>query len=222
MGLALVWMVATAWGQSPGDPANAPDQTEPADEAKRLYGVGTQMYAEGRYALAIEAFQRAFDLTGHADLLFNIANAQERMGDLKGAIDTLDRYRLEAPEGEQLALRRRLQALEDRVVAMEQTAAPQPRPLTTEPAPTMSENRRRPRVGWTVGGLGAAVGFGAMALAFDNASSRAVDEYDRPSYARWRAANNTSLALAGVGLAAASAGLVFQVPVGPKTDKETP
>ncbi len=87
---------------------------ETEEEAKALFRNGVQLYEEGDYEAAAEAFQMAYDLSGRSALLLNLANAHERLGRFDQAIDALTRYRLGADESEQIALARRITHLERR------------------------------------------------------------------------------------------------------------
>ena len=101
---------------TPEDPAVA--------RAKQIYANGTRLYDEGQYAEAALAFEEAYKLSNAPPLLFNTANAYERMGDLDRAIAALNKYRVYADPSEQDALTRRVQNLEKRQVAEAAAAAP--------------------------------------------------------------------------------------------------
>jgi hypothetical protein len=47
--------------------------------AKEAFAVGTRAYADGEFKTALTSFQRAYDLTGSPDLLYNIATVSDRM-----------------------------------------------------------------------------------------------------------------------------------------------
>jgi hypothetical protein len=70
---ALVIAAATARAQ----PAGTPDH---AGEARELYETGARLYDQGDYAQAVEAFHRAYALSGAKNLLFNIAQAYRLLG----------------------------------------------------------------------------------------------------------------------------------------------
>ncbi len=120
-------------------PAAAQTRPDPnVERAKELYQNGALLYEEGRYEDAIIAWQEAYRLSERAELLFNIANAQERIGRYQDALDTLSRYRAYAAAEEREALDRRIRNLERRL-AETQAATPTPTPTptpTTTPAPT--------------------------------------------------------------------------------------
>lgn len=60
-------------------------------QAKRAFNDGTEAYTAGDFQTALERFQRAYELTGSPDLLYNIATVSDRM--------RLDERALEAYEG---------------------------------------------------------------------------------------------------------------------------
>lgn len=84
--------------------------------ARELYENGTILYEEGRYEDAIVAWEEAYRLSSRHALLYNIANAHERMGNYEEAIDTLGRYRAYAPASERDVLDRRLRNIERRMI----------------------------------------------------------------------------------------------------------
>lgn len=89
------------------------------ERAEQLYYNGEALYEEGQYEAAILAFEEAYRLSGEPLLLYNIANAYERLGELDHAIDYLTRYRAFAPPDERESLRRRVRNLERRMEAAE-------------------------------------------------------------------------------------------------------
>lgn len=71
-----------------------------AQDARVLFERGEEAYAEGRYEEAIRAWQAAFELEPRPRLLFNVARAQELLGDLEAALENLERFLELAPETE--------------------------------------------------------------------------------------------------------------------------
>ncbi|MBX2801097.1 MAG: tetratricopeptide repeat protein [Myxococcales bacterium] len=213
--LMPLWTSPSSWAQEPPPTDATPTQADDADlnraEAKRLFDVGVQLYEEGQYGPAIEAFQRAYDLTEHPELLFNMANAQERHGDLEGAIRSLDRYRLDAEPDEREVLSRRILSLEARVKAAETAAAAAAAPPTTTPPPPLATpTRSGPR--WAIVSAGALTfaTFGATSAVTYGASRRFLRNEDQESYETVRPVNNVSLALAGLGLVTTTVGLTWR------------
>ncbi len=94
------------------EPALAQDSDA---RARELYENGAMLYEEGRYEDAIAAWEEAYDLSERAALLYNIANAYERIGDYEAALDALGRYRAFAPASERESLDRRLRNIESRM-----------------------------------------------------------------------------------------------------------
>jgi tetratricopeptide (TPR) repeat protein len=139
-------LCATCIALSPGafaQPAGSesPAASKGADaQAKALFELGTQRYEEARYAEAIEAFEEAYRLSERPALLYNLANANERMGNVKAAIRHLEQYKPNAPADEQQTIDRRLANLRERLPtetpqpAIEPSLVPQPA-TTPGPAP---------------------------------------------------------------------------------------
>jgi tetratricopeptide (TPR) repeat protein len=92
--------------------AQQPRNEENEQRARELFEVGDDHYAAGRYEQAVEHFQRAYELSPQPALLFNIANAFERMGEYQKAADHLRRY-LDSPRADDIAsVRERIRRLE--------------------------------------------------------------------------------------------------------------
>ncbi len=93
------------------------EEENPDARARELYENGVILYKEGRYEDAIAAWREAWRLSRRPALLYNIANAQERLGQWKEALETLNRYRAFARASEREALDRRIRNLERRLGA---------------------------------------------------------------------------------------------------------
>lgn len=91
------------------------DSQDPEARAKELYQNGAILYEEGRYEDAVVAWDEAYRLSQRPALLYNIANAQERLGLWQEALDTLNRYRAYAGAGQRDSLDRRIANLERRL-----------------------------------------------------------------------------------------------------------
>ena len=157
-----------------------------ATQAKQLYDNGVLLYDEGEYEKSITAWRRAYELSQEPLLLYNIANALERLGRIREAIDTLNEYRIYAPAEERDTLERRLSALERRL-AEEPAVPPGAQPAVDTPAtppavvlpaatPPEPEKQRHPlrTVGAALLGVGAGAA-GAGAGLYASASSRASE-----------------------------------------------
>ncbi|MEN0066987.1 MAG: tetratricopeptide repeat protein [Myxococcota bacterium] len=218
LALAL-FLFASAFAQSP-NPESEPPPAE-LDEARKLYSLATQWYEEGQYERAVEAFQKAYAMTEAPEILFNIANAQERGGLLREALETLERYRLYAPDSEQTTIRRRVLAIEER---LERASPPEPievpnlPPSEPEPAivtpsePEFEPTRRRPRWGLVAAGASTAAISGGVAIGSFQTSRTAIASGDPSSYAVSRTVNNVALVGVGAGVALAAIGFVVPRP----------
>jgi tetratricopeptide (TPR) repeat protein len=97
--------------------AAAPKSEKAATEirARELFQKGDKDYAEGRYDDALTEFQEAYDLSGRAQLLFNISNALERLGRLPEAVDALEKYLASGKAKDKDVVQKRLANLKKRV-----------------------------------------------------------------------------------------------------------
>ena len=168
-------------------PAASDDKAANLRRAEELFRNGERLYTEGSYESAILAFQECYELSKEPQLLYNIGNAYERLGDFANSRRYLDQYRAFAPEKEREALSRRIQALDQRQREKEQrereaaaangttggTTSPQPPTGTqpvTPPADTNPPKKERiygpAAIALTAGvalGLGLGIGFGITA-----------------------------------------------------------
>lgn len=148
--------------------------------ARELYDNGAVLYEEGRYEDAVAAFEEAYKLSRRPALLFNIANALERLGRYEEALDVLSRYRAYAPADERETLDRRISNLERRIAEAKEAAATAPAavppPVATvtptapvTPLPASSPTLFRPVplaiAGVGVAALGVGAGLGGLTLA---------------------------------------------------------
>lgn len=156
-------------------------QEDPArDQARVLYENGATLYEEGEYEKAIVAWEQAYALSKEPALLYNIANALERLGRIGPAIDRLNEYRIYAPAEERETLERRLRALERRLQEEQAPApvveppAPDPAPPPTPPPPAPQPPAKHPlrAAGVVLGAVGLG-GAGAGAGLYASASRQA-------------------------------------------------
>ena len=120
--LAGVCVEAPAWAQNT---EQQPTDTT-AQRARELYDNGKRLYDEGQYENAILAWEEGYRLSKKALFLSNIGGAYERLGDLERAVTYLDQYRAFAPADEQIALQRRIAAIEQRLTQRQPGAQPEP------------------------------------------------------------------------------------------------
>jgi tetratricopeptide (TPR) repeat protein len=150
------------------------EESEDDVRARQLYDNGAILYDEGRYEDAIVAWQEAWNLSQRPLLLYNIANAQERLGLWRDALETLNRYRAFAKPEEREKLDRRINNLERR---LQEEGGTQTNPVTptTRPVDVIPVTEVEPvrRTGWIpvtaygIGGVGIVTGtvFGLQARA---------------------------------------------------------
>lgn len=95
------------------------------ERARRLYNIGDDHYAHGRYEEALAAFEESYELSGHPTLLYNMANAQERAGLTLEAVESLEAYLPHAEEHEQAAIEARIVSLRERAERVDQLRGPE-------------------------------------------------------------------------------------------------
>lgn len=120
-----------------GQPARADDASDA--RAKELYENGADLYDEGRYDDAVAAWEESYRLSNKALLLYNIANAEERAGRYRDALEHLNRYRAFATSDERSILDRRISNLERRIAETgggPTGSSPTAAPVTPEPDAT--------------------------------------------------------------------------------------
>lgn len=101
--VALVSSAASAQVRGPAD-----------QQALALYEQGSAAYTEGRYEDAVRAFSEAYRLSPRPLLLFNLANAYERIGRYRAAAEMLEGYLPHAPPQERATLSARITNLRAR------------------------------------------------------------------------------------------------------------
>ncbi|MFK7984655.1 MAG: tol-pal system YbgF family protein [Sandaracinaceae bacterium] len=195
------------------------------DEGRVAFQAGRRAFETGRYAQALEDFERAYELTGHPDMLYNIGHTAERLRQDERALSAFEGYldaNPESPargpiEARMAILRRAIENEQDEPLpTREGEAAPLPvqefvviqAPAPSEPSP----------VGWVLTGVGAAVALTGVGFLV-GAEVRAGEVRGADDGALWPTleqayadANNFAIAggvLAGVGAATAALGLVL-------------
>ena len=143
-------------------------------------------YRAGKYGKAVEELRSALERDpGGKDLVFNLALVQEKLGDLTGAIASLERF--QTMEKDPKELERASQTIERLKGAQAELLAVVPREAAS--APVYTANCPPPRVrgkfdGWVIGSgsvalasllVGAAFGVRALTLDADSEESRARD-----------------------------------------------
>jgi tetratricopeptide (TPR) repeat protein len=134
--------------------AQTPTPASDAARAMQLNEAGSELYASGKYAAALQAFQRAYSLLPEPNLLFNIAGCHERLGQRQQAIEYYRWFLGTAsanPEG-----RRRAISTLARLEAQPSGPAPIP------PAPPRSAEETSNSAAWPLATLGAGILFAGL------------------------------------------------------------
>jgi|GEM_PF-1394839 len=153
---------------------------EDENAAREAFQRGDSLFLEGDYLGAVTAFEEAYALSGRIEMLFNLANAHDRLGNYSEAGVALRGYIPHAPKSQRAKLERRLQRFErlakeqrERIENTPQPAAvaPQAPPPAVEPFPI----DRVAGVGLiTLGGASVIAGIGFAVSA--NGARKKLDE----------------------------------------------
>ena len=165
--LTPAWAAAqsadAAFEADPGEGAH-PHSADDDRRARELFVLGDRLYEEGRYEASVTAFTEAYRLSGRPLLLFNLANAEERLGRLDDAAEHLRAYLPHAPEDEREAVEMRARRIEERAAAARENGTPPdvtPPPTTPlEPSHSAQRLHRAGVASLIIGG--ALVGAGAV------------------------------------------------------------
>lgn len=181
IGLAIV---------SPPRPAHAQQQPAEDARARELFLEGEAHYAAGRYELAAERYLEAYELSQRAELLFNVGNAYERLGDYEKAARYLTEYVNTPKARDVVSVRERIRRLEaaaaeqKRRAEQERQQAAPPDAVVETPAPAPAPERGLSRSTWWFIGSGAsaagAVGLGLLALNAGSNAARDCADTGRP------------------------------------------
>lgn len=115
-------------------------------EARGLFDAATAAFEEGRFEVALGYFQRAHELSGRPELLFNVASTYERLREDRAAIEAYEAYLAALPQAQNRAfVDGRLRILRPIVEAEDAEAArdrereatvPTPREVAEDAQPT--------------------------------------------------------------------------------------
>lgn len=133
-------------GHAQSRPASAPTpEAEFSEaEARALFEAGFAAYEAGRYSDALGHFERAYERSGRAGLLFNVGQCHDRLREDERAIEAFERYLRELPNAEnRIQVEARIRALREGI-ARRSEPAPEPQ-VPTEPVvvPTPTETATR-------------------------------------------------------------------------------
>jgi hypothetical protein len=139
LGLLISWLALPQ--QSALAQAN-PGVSERDHHARRLFEQGRDAYSDGRYRDAWAYFHEAYQLSGRPELLFNIGQTADRLGQGADALRAFSMYLERLPAAaNRKDVENRVRALRDRIAASQQAqnhpppARPAPTPRPAQPAP---------------------------------------------------------------------------------------
>jgi tetratricopeptide (TPR) repeat protein len=159
--------------------AAPPPGEEGRTEAERLFEEANRQFHEGQYRAAIPLFQRAYDLSSEAALIFNIAQSYRLAGDCRPALASYRRFvELTADQ----ALRTRARGHIERLAQTCPAPAPPVAEVVVARPARAAEGAPSPwpKVGLAVVGAGLLAGGGAAGLYLWNGSRyRRWDQEDR-------------------------------------------
>lgn len=226
VGLAL-WLVLGPTLAAAQTPEAAPAAEADAQD-RLMFTEAEAHYAAGRYKQAADLFARVYDRTQRPQLLFNLANCYERMGEARTAAMYLRRYaEIPGVPGADLARERigRLEARDEQRQRELQTMA-QAREAGTPAAATTPVDKGEkgpskvaPIIVLSVGAAAIAAGVvtGVMALGARDDAKSACKEGDlcpasaKDDIDRQRSLAGTTDVLIGVGAAAVVGGVTWLV-----------
>ncbi len=169
LGFLVVSLVSTA-------------QAQDVAAARTHYQAGVSYYESARYDDAVREFQTAYEITPRVELLFNISQCYERLGNLAEAIQYLESF-VEGTDDETMRTRQQERLRNLRLRAEEQAAQTQPDPEPDPDPPDLGEvqPQQPPPPEPTTGtvrkaGFGVVAVGGAFALSFAVAGGMALAE----------------------------------------------
>lgn len=225
LALAMSGPARAAQPAAEASPA-APDAGTEA-EAQRLFEEGSEAYNLGKFDVAIERFEAAYDLTHASALLYNLGQAYSKRHELepdpaylrKARVLFLNFAKISEAAGEDARdARERVAAIDDQLAALAAAEAEPEGPPAPEPAPEPApKGPYRPGkagiAGFALIGSGLVLGSGLAALGLVSASrleaQRAAESElvplpaARASLYEDRTGSARALAFAGIGAGAA-------------------
>jgi tetratricopeptide (TPR) repeat protein len=208
-------------------PARAQPEVDLRDEeARSLFESGRAAFAQGRYEVALGRFREAYELSGRAELLYNVAQCADRLRRDEEAIEAFERFSIAVPDApERAQVEARLEVLRRQVAD-----AARSRALREEHAELVADRANDRGAGpWVVvisGGAIAIAGgvFLGVALA-ERADIEGLTRADGTSFEEVEGAldrvpifSTIGAVALGVGAAALAAGIVWLVADGGESE----
>jgi hypothetical protein len=124
----LVWLVSLVLSashvQAQMPPAGASDRDP---QARLLFEQGREAYSDGRYRDAWAYFHEAYQLSGRPELLFNIGQTADRLGQENDAVKAFTMYLERLPAApNRRDVENRVRALRERLAAVQHASTPAP------------------------------------------------------------------------------------------------
>jgi tetratricopeptide (TPR) repeat protein len=200
--------VSLAQAQAEDDAASAQDDAADA-QARALFQAGQIAYERAEYEAALQHFEEAYDLSGRALLLLNVAQAADRLRRDEIALAALERFLQEAPDSDQrLQVEARLRVLRE----SQQRRAREADDRDSSQSPAVADPPRSDGTSdlpWILVAAGAGLTVvGGVLLAVGLADYASVEgAADGSSYEDFRDAEQRAPVLTGVGIPVAAVGL---------------
>ncbi len=126
---------ARAGAQSAQGAASAQAGGDRTEEAKGLFNAGRAAFDAGRYADALDYFERAYTISGRIALLYNIGLAFDRLREDQRALDAYDQYLTHAPDApNRVEVETRAAAIRAALARRQRSEAAAPSPAQTAAA----------------------------------------------------------------------------------------
>lgn len=111
--LAITMTASTAWAELPKiEDLSDEQQTQLVESLDR----GRKLYEQGRFDEALTAFQSAYKLFAHPDVLYRVAECQERLGEDAAAIASYEMFLRQVPDAkEAMRIRGTIKILQQRL-----------------------------------------------------------------------------------------------------------
>jgi hypothetical protein len=159
LSVAAAPSAARAQGRRPPPPKVTDPNTA---EAKRLFDEGANAYGTGNYEEAIKLWKAAYQLSGKPLILDNLANAYEKLGDLRQTREYLARWRDAAPPEELPMLDARIRTLDGRIAREDEIARKAAAEKAARDAQAQAAAAEQQERSWLPGTILASIGGAAV------------------------------------------------------------
>jgi tetratricopeptide (TPR) repeat protein len=167
---ALVILLLVALAPTPALAQDQSDDEVPDSEmverARSHFNAGIQYYGDSRFEEAAQEFSEAYRLTGHPDVLYNLAQSHDRLEHYEEAIESYRRYldEADADSSERQRVERRVRELETLLAARAAGEDETEGNAVVVAAPAAPESGGLGALPWITMGVGAASIIAAVAF----------------------------------------------------------